>query len=64
MVTAPTLTAQLTEEFARGSHVVADLSGVPFFGVSGLVTLLEAGEAAERKDKVLAVTTGSRHSRS
>lgn len=60
MGTAPALTAKVTEELSHsGRTVVLDLSGVTFFGVSGLASLLEADSVARRTGKTLVLTACS-----
>lgn len=60
MGTAPALTAKVTEELSHGGRtVVLDMSGVTFFGVSGLTSLLDASSLARRTGKTLVLTACS-----
>jgi anti-sigma B factor antagonist len=47
MLTAPSLTESLAQQFTRGCQIlVVDLSGCDFLGSSGLAVLVEARERA------------------
>lgn len=60
LLTAPLLTDELTEQFAKGPAVVVlDLDDVRFLGSSGLACLVGARDAAERHSAALRIVCTS-----
>ncbi|UJW31560.1 STAS domain-containing protein [Saccharothrix sp. AJ9571] len=56
-VTAPVLADKVADELTGNSRIVlVDLAGVTFFGISGLIVLLDLSERALAANRVLALS--------